>query len=48
VKIPVEVWKRNTEWTFVIDSDKEINEVKLDPDSVVPDVNLKNNSLTPA
>ncbi len=48
VKIPVEVWKRNTEWTFVIDSNKEINEVKLDPDSVVPDVNLKNNSLTPA
>lgn len=48
VKIPVEVWKRNTEWTFVIDSNKEVNEVKLDPDSVVPDVNLKNNSLTPA
>lgn len=48
VKIPVEVWKRNTEWTFKVDSKKEINEVKLDPASVVPDVNLENNSKTPA
>lgn len=48
VKIPVEVWKRNTEWTFKVDSKKEIDEVKLDPDSVVPDVNLENNSKKPA
>lgn len=45
VKIPIEVWKRNTEWTFNVDSDKEITEVKLDPDSQIPDTNLKNNSL---
>ncbi|WP_300685196.1 M1 family metallopeptidase [Chryseobacterium sp.] len=43
VKIPVEVWKRNTEWTFRVDSDKEISEVRLDPDAVVPDVNAANN-----
>lgn len=48
LKIPVEVWKRNTEWTFKVDSKKEIDEVKLDPDSVVPDVNLENNSKKPA
>ncbi|MGG7440695.1 M1 family metallopeptidase [Chryseobacterium arthrosphaerae] len=48
VKIPVEVWKRNTEWTFKVDSGKEIDEVKLDPASVVPDINPKNNSMTPA
>ncbi len=48
VKIPVEVWKRNTEWTFKVDSNKEIDEVKLDPASVVPDINPKNNSMTPA
>ncbi|MBB6333357.1 hypothetical protein HNP24_004383 [Chryseobacterium sediminis] len=48
VKIPVEVWKRNTEWTFKVDSNKEIDEVKLDPNSVVPDVNLENNSKKPA
>lgn len=45
VKIPIEVWKRNTEWIFKVDSHKEINEVTLDPDSQIPDVNLKNNSL---
>jgi hypothetical protein len=43
VKIPVEVWKRNTEWLFNINSNKEISEVMLDPDSIVPDVNMKNN-----
>lgn len=46
VKIPIEVWKRNTEWTFKVDSDKAIKEIKLDPDSQIPDANLKNNSLT--
>ncbi|MGE8554319.1 MAG: M1 family metallopeptidase [Chryseobacterium jejuense] len=45
VKIPIEVWKRNTEWTFKVDSNKEIKEVKLDPDSQVPDSNLNNNTL---
>ncbi|WP_288447969.1 M1 family metallopeptidase [uncultured Chryseobacterium sp.] len=48
VNIPVEVWKRNKEWTFKVDSNKELDEVKLDPDSVVPDVNLENNSKKPA
>lgn len=46
VKIPVEVWKRNTEWTFKVDAVKEIDEVKLDPNSVVPDINVKNNTWT--
>jgi hypothetical protein len=44
VKLPVEVWKRNTEWTFKIDSTKEIAQVKLDPNSQIPDVNPKNNT----
>lgn len=43
VKLPVEVWKRNTEWTFQIDSNKEVTNVKLDPQSIVPDINPKNN-----
>ncbi|MPT32864.1 MAG: M1 family peptidase [Chryseobacterium sp.] len=44
VKLPVEVWKRNTEWTFQIDSTKEVTQVKLDPQSIVPDINPKNNA----
>lgn len=43
VKLPVEVWKRNTEWTFQIGSTKEVIQVKLDPKSIVPDINPKNN-----
>lgn len=45
VRIPIEVWKRNTEWNFKVDSDKEIKEVQIDPDSQIPDTNLNNNSL---
>jgi hypothetical protein len=44
VKLPIELWKRNNEWTFKVDTTKEINEVKLDPNSQIPDINPKNNS----
>ena len=44
IKLPVEIWKRNTEWTFQIDSTKEVTNVKLDPKSIVPDTNPKNNA----
>ncbi|WP_295202392.1 M1 family metallopeptidase [uncultured Chryseobacterium sp.] len=46
VQLPVEVWKRNKEWTFKIDSVKEIEQVKLDPESAIPDTNSKNNVWT--
>ena len=48
VKLPVEIWKRNTEWTFKLNSTKEIAEVKLDPKSEIPDVNSKNNTWSSA
>ena len=48
VKLPIEVWKRNTEWTFRLDSAKEIDEVKLDPTSQIPDINITNNTWTSA
>lgn len=48
VKLPVEVWKRNTEWTFKVNSTKEVTDVKLDPASGVPDINPKNNVWTSA
>ena len=43
VNLPVEVWKRNTEWTFSIPSTKEIEQVALDPKNQIPDVDAKNN-----
>ncbi|MCG2792460.1 MAG: M1 family metallopeptidase [Weeksellaceae bacterium] len=48
VKLPIEVWKRNTEWTFKLNSTKEVDQVKLDPASGVPDINSKNNIWTAA
>lgn len=48
VKLPVEVWKRNTEWTFKVNSTKEVTDVKLDPASGVPDIDPKNNVWTSA
>jgi len=48
VKLPIEIWKRNTEWTFKVDSAKEIDFVKIDPNSQIPDINSKNNSWTSA
>lgn len=48
VKLPIEVWKRNKEWTFKLDSTKEIELVKLDPNSKIPDADAKNNTWTSA
>lgn len=42
VKLPVEVWERNTNWTFLYPSTEEISTVTLDPDHVLPDSNPDN------
>jgi len=44
VKLPVEIWQRNKEWTFKHNSTEEIETVVLDPDHVFPDVNESNNT----
>ncbi len=43
VKLPVEVWERNSSWTFKYPSTEEIQSVTYDPDHVLPDVNPANN-----
>ncbi len=43
-KLPVEVWKRNVEWSFTVDVSEEIRSVVIDPDKKYPDINSKNNS----
>lgn len=43
IQLPIEVWKRNTEWTFYVPSTKKISEVRLDPQGKIPDMNLNNN-----
>ena len=41
--LPVEIWKRNTSWTFKHDSTEELAKVVIDPNYVLPDSNSKNN-----
>ncbi|HVW15331.1 MAG TPA: M1 family metallopeptidase [Mucilaginibacter sp.] len=43
VKLPVEIWERNSGWTFKYPSTEEIQSVTYDPDKVFPDINPENN-----
>jgi Peptidase family M1 domain len=44
VKMPVEIWERNTSWVFKYPSTEEIESVTYDPDKVLPDYNPANNA----
>jgi hypothetical protein len=44
MKLPVEVWQRNTSWTFKADTTEEVESITVDPDHVFPDVNTTNNT----
>lgn len=46
IKLPVEIWERNNEWTFKANTTEEIVSVTIDPTGVFPDINTKNNSWT--
>ncbi len=46
VKVPVDVWMKNTKWAIRYATTEEITEVRLDPESVLPDSNVDNNKWT--
>lgn len=46
VNLPVEIWMRNTSWTFMPQIKEEIESITLDPDHVLPDFNIANNVWT--
>jgi len=48
VKLPVEVWERNTSWTFKAPVAEPVESVIIDPDKAFPDVNPLNNIGKPA
>ena len=48
MKLPVEIWQKNIEWTFKQDSTEEIDSIVIDPDHVFPDTNESNNSWNSA
>lgn len=44
VKLPVDVWMKNTSWLVRFPTTEEITEVTLDPEKVLPDGNPDNNT----
>jgi aminopeptidase N len=44
IKLPVEIWVRNKEWTFIYPSTEALESVVIDPDKVMPDSNSANNT----
>jgi hypothetical protein len=48
VKLPVEIWQKNTSWTFKQNTTEEIESITLDPDHAFPDSNESNNIWTAA
>ncbi|NDP26585.1 MAG: M1 family metallopeptidase [Flavobacterium sp.] len=44
IKLPVEIWQKNVDWTFKHNSTEEIESIVIDPDHVLPDCNESNNT----
>ncbi len=44
LKLPVNVWQRDTDWTFKYNSTSKITSVVLDPNGELPDIDRKNNT----
>ncbi|GGF22185.1 M1 family metallopeptidase [Echinicola rosea] len=41
-KLPVEIWQRGNQWNHLYKTDKEVKSIEIDPDKVLPDVNIGN------
>lgn len=44
IQLPVEIWQRNSEYSFTLPSTTELAEVTIDPDKKLPDWNRVNNT----
>lgn len=42
--LPVEIWQRGSEWTFLVPTTSKITDVVLDPEKKLPDVHRNNNA----
>lgn len=43
-QLPVDIWKRSSEWKFKMNTGKKIIKAVIDPDKKYPDVNASNNT----
>ena len=44
LRLPVEIWQRGDTWDHLLKTDKEVKSVELDPEKILPDVNLSNDA----
>lgn len=44
LRLPVEIWQRGDSWNHLLQSEKQVQRVELDPKKVLPDVNYSNDS----
>ena len=44
IKLPVDIWQKNVDWSFKYNSTEEIESIIIDPDHVFPDCNENNNT----
>ncbi len=42
--LPVEIWQRGDTWNYLLKTEKKVKSVVIDPDKLLPDVNLGNDS----
>jgi Peptidase family M1 domain len=43
IKLPFEIWQRNTSWSFKVPTTEEIEKITIDPKNQLPDLNSSNN-----
>ena len=46
INLPVEIWQKNKSWSFKHESTEEIESIVIDPDHILPDSNVTNNTWT--
>lgn len=44
VLLPVEIWQRGNSWTHLLKTNKELKRIVLDPNKMLPDVNMLNDT----
>ena len=44
VKLPVEIWYRGNNWEHLLKTKKEVKRIVFDPNKLVPDINLLNDT----
>jgi hypothetical protein len=42
-KLPVEIWKNNIDWKFLVETSEAFEKIVIDPDFDYPDVDATNN-----